>query len=56
MLELLPLRLGGDGHATPEDDVHLSHLLIAIGIYPALIDSPGLLWHWRCWWWQLLPI
>jgi hypothetical protein len=41
MLELLPLHLGGDGHATPEDNVDLSHLLIIIGIHPTLIDSWG---------------
>jgi hypothetical protein len=45
MLELLPLCLGGDGHATPEDDVDLYHLLVAIEICSTLIDSPGLLWH-----------
>jgi hypothetical protein len=43
MLELLPLCLGGDLHATPEDDVDLSHLLGTVRIYPMLVDSLGLL-------------
>jgi hypothetical protein len=47
-LELLPLCFGGDGHTTSEDNVDQPHLLITVGIYPALIDSPGLLWHRRC--------
>jgi hypothetical protein len=55
-LELLSLRLGCDGHATLEDDVDLCHLLIAIKICPMLINSSGLLWHWRHWWWHLLLI
>jgi hypothetical protein len=45
MLELLPLGLRGDGHAIPEDDVGIYHLLIVVRIHPALIDSLGLLWH-----------
>jgi hypothetical protein len=32
MLELLPLCLGGDGHATSEDHIDLHHMLIAIRI------------------------
>jgi hypothetical protein len=56
MLELLPLGLGGDGHAFPEDDVDLSHLLITVRIYPVLIDSPWLLQPRRWWWWHLLAI
>jgi hypothetical protein len=56
MLELLPLRLGGDGHAASEDDIDLCHLLIAIRIYSALINSSGLMLRQRWWWWHLLPI
>jgi hypothetical protein len=54
MLELLPLRLGSDGHATPEDDVNLYHLLITIRICMMLINSLGLLWRRHCWCWHLL--
>jgi hypothetical protein len=49
-LELLPLRLGGDGYAALEDNIDLPHLLISIRICSMLINSPGLLRH-RCWWW-----
>jgi hypothetical protein len=40
-LELLPLHLGGDGHATPKDVINLCHLLIAIGVHTMLINSRG---------------
>jgi hypothetical protein len=53
-LELLPLRLRGDGHATPEDNIDLPHLLIFVRICSTLINSPGLLWHRRYWGWHLL--
>jgi hypothetical protein len=55
-LELLPLHLGGDGHATPKNDVDLCHLLIAFGIHATLINSLRLLLHRCCWWWHLLPV
>jgi hypothetical protein len=56
MVKLLPLRLGGDGHATPEDNINLPHLLISVRICPMLINSLGLLRCRRCWGWHLLPI
>jgi hypothetical protein len=56
MMELLPLRLGGDGHVAPEDNIDLPHLLISVRICPTLINSSGLLQRWRCWGWYLLPI
>jgi hypothetical protein len=31
-------------------------LLISVRICPTLINSPGLLWHWRYWGWNLLLI
>jgi hypothetical protein len=55
-LELLPLCLGGDGHAAPEDNIDLPYLLISVGICPTMINSPGLLRHRRCWGWHLLLI
>jgi fatty acid desaturase len=45
-----------DRHATPEDDINLCHLLIAVGIHTTLTNSSGLLWHWRWWWWHFLLI
>jgi hypothetical protein len=51
-----PLCLGDDGHATPEDDVDLCHLLIVVGIHATLINSPGLMWRQCYWWWHLLSI
>jgi hypothetical protein len=54
-LDLLSLCLQGDGHATSEDYLDLSHLFITIKINHALILL-GLLRH-RCYWrWHLLPI
>jgi hypothetical protein len=56
-LELLPLRLGGNGHVAPKDIIDLPHLLIFIRICLTLINSLGLLRHWHWWWWwHLLPI
>jgi hypothetical protein len=55
-LELLSLCLGGDRHATSEDNIDLPHLLISVRICPTLIDSPGLLQRQCYWWWHLLPI
>jgi hypothetical protein len=49
MLELLPLRLGGEGHAAPKDNINLPHLLISVRLFLALINLLGLLRHWRCW-------
>jgi hypothetical protein len=48
VLELLPLRIGSNGHAAPEDNIDLPHLLISVRIYPTLINSLELLWHRRC--------
>jgi hypothetical protein len=56
-LELLPLHLRGDGHATFEDHVDHSHLLIIVGrIGPAMFALSGLLGHLCYWWWHLLAI
>ncbi len=55
--ELLSLCLRGDGHATPEDHIDLSHLLIVVGrIGLAVFALLGLLGHLSCWWWHLLMI
>jgi hypothetical protein len=51
MLQLLPLCFGGEGHAAPEDNINLPHLLISVKIFPT-----GFLQHWCCWGWHLLPI
>jgi hypothetical protein len=56
MLELLPLCLGGNGHAASKDNIDLPHLLISIRICPTMINSLGLLWRRHCCWWYLLPI
>jgi hypothetical protein len=49
-LELLPMRLGGNGHAALKDNIDLSHLLISIKVRPTLINAMGLLWRRHCWW------
>jgi hypothetical protein len=55
-LELLSLRLRGDGHAAPKNNIDLPHLLISVRICLILINSPGLL-QCRCYWgWHLLLI
>jgi hypothetical protein len=56
MLELLPLRFGGNGHATPEDNIDLPHLLISVRICLTLINSLRLLLRHCWWWWHLLSI
>jgi hypothetical protein len=56
MLELLPLRLGGEGHVAPKDNINLPYLLMSVRLFLTLINSPGLLRHWRCWGWHLLSI
>jgi hypothetical protein len=56
MLELLPLRLGGEGHAVNEDNINLPHLLIYIRHFLMLINSTGLLRRWRYWGWHLVLI
>jgi hypothetical protein len=56
MLDLLPLRLGGNGHAAPEDKIDLPYFIISVRICPTLINSPRLQWHRHCWGWYLLPI
>jgi hypothetical protein len=38
-LKLLPLRLGGEGHAVPEDNINLPHMLISVRIFPTMITS-----------------
>jgi hypothetical protein len=55
-LYLLPLRLGGDGHATPKNVIDIRHLLIVVRIHTTLINSPGLRRCRHCWWWHLLLI
>jgi hypothetical protein len=55
-LELLPLRLRGEGHVASEDNINLPHLLIFVKIFRMMITSSGFLRHWRCWRWHLLPI
>jgi hypothetical protein len=44
-LELLSLRLRGEGHAAPEDNINLPHLLISVRIFPTMITSQGFLRH-----------
>jgi hypothetical protein len=55
-LDLLSLCLQGNGHATPEDHIDLSHLFIVIRIDPAMLTTTGLLGHRRYWWRHLLAI
>jgi hypothetical protein len=56
LLQLLPLRFGGDSHATFEDHADFSHMLIIIGIFLVMIASLGLLWCRWCWWWHPFAI
>jgi hypothetical protein len=51
-LELLPLCLQGDGHATSKDHIDLIHMLLIVGIGSMMFPSARLL-H-RLWWWHLL--
>jgi hypothetical protein len=55
-LELLSLCLRGGGHATFEDHVDLSHLLIVVRIGLAGFVPMGLLGHRCCEWLHLLAI
>jgi hypothetical protein len=56
MLELLPLCLRVNGHATSEDYIDFSHLFIAVGINLAVVTPTGLLGHRCCWWWHLFTV
>jgi hypothetical protein len=56
LLELLPLCLQGDGHATSEDHIDFSHLFVVVGIDSAMFTLMGLLGHRCCWLWYLLLV
>jgi hypothetical protein len=51
----LPLCLQGDGQATSEDHIDLTHLILIVGIGSKVFASLQLLRH-RCWWWHLLAV
>jgi hypothetical protein len=55
-VELLPLCLGGNRHATSEDHVDLRHMLIAIRIISMILTLTGILRCRHYWWWHLLMI
>jgi hypothetical protein len=48
-LELFPLCLRGNGHATPEDHVDLVHLLNTVRVSLMMFSPMQLLHHWLCW-------
>jgi hypothetical protein len=41
-LNLLPLHLGGDQHATPKDHVDFYHMLVSIGDLSAMYSPTGI--------------
>jgi hypothetical protein len=56
LLELLPLCLQGDGHATSEDHIDFSYLFVTVEINSAMVTPTWLLGHMCCWWWHLLAV